>query len=273
MTQRSEPWPAGTPCWADLVASDPGRTQEFYRQVLGWQYDEPRPEHGGYCTALLDGAPVAGLSPAVPGPAGTPPVWRVHLATDRIELGAQRVLDAGGTQLVAPTDLGRLGVTGAWQDPTGAVFGMWQSGEHTGFGVVDVPGAVAWCDLTTPDPRAARDFYAQVFGYSYEDMGGEGIPYTVFTVPQGAGPAGGIGGTDPSARDSPAVWSVCFRVDGVDAVVQRVRDAGGSVVEDPFDSSYGRVAVVAGPDRESFAIMTPGEPAQGGIREPGPGRR
>jgi hypothetical protein len=31
-------------------------------------------------------------------------------------------------------------------------------------------------------------------------------------------------------------------------------------MEDPFDFAYGRLAVVAGPDRESFAIMTPGEP-------------
>ncbi|MGQ1798780.1 VOC family protein [Kocuria oceani] len=259
MTQHTEPWPAGTPCWTDLVASDLVRTQEFYRQVLGWQYDDPRPEHGGYCNALVDGARVAGLSPADPDRAGAPPVWQVYLAADRIELGAQRVLDAGGTQLMGPTDIGPLGRMGVWRDPAGAVFGMWQSGEHIGFETVDVPGAVVWCDLTTPDHRTARDFYAAVFGYHYEETGGDGVSYATFTVPRGDRPAGGIGGTDPAAQDAPSVWSVCFQVEGVDAAVDRVRAAGGSVVEEPFDFAYGRLAVVAGPDRESFALMAPGQ--------------
>ena len=48
-------------------------------------------------------------------------------------------------------------------------------------------------------------------------------------MPHGDRPAGGIGGTDPAAENAPAVWSVCFQVDDVDAAVQRVRDAGGAV--------------------------------------------
>ncbi|MEX5296036.1 VOC family protein [Kocuria sp. CPCC 205268] len=259
MTQRTEAWPAGTPCWADLTASDLGRTQEFYRSVLGWDYTSPDPEHGGYCTALVGGAPVAGLSPAAPDLTGVPHVWQVYLATARIELGAERIRAAGGTQLTAPEEMGRSGRRGLWQDPTGASFGLWQAGEHIGFTAVDVPGSVVWCDLTTPDHHAARDFYAQVFGYHYEDVAGEGVPYATFTVPHGQRPAGGIGGTDPAAENAPAVWSVCFQVEDVDDAVQRVRDSGGSVAEEPLDSGYGRLAVVAGPDRESFAIMAPAD--------------
>lgn len=255
MTQRNEPWPAGTPCWADLMASDPDRTREFYRWVLGWEYSDPDAEHGGYCNALLDGRPVAGLSPSVPELEGVPHVWQVYLASDRIDLGAERILSAGGTQLIDPTEVGPFGAMGVFEDPTGATFGLWEAGEHIGFTAVDVPGAVAWCDLTTPDPDAARDFYAQVFGYSYEDIGAEGLSYATFTVPRGERPAGGIGGTDPSAQSVPAVWSLCFQVPDVDGAVQRVRDAGGSVMEDPFEFEHGRLAVVAGPDRESFALI------------------
>ncbi|MGX5357551.1 VOC family protein [Kocuria sp. KH4] len=260
MTQHTEPWPPGTPCWTELAASDPARTQEFYRQVLGWRYDDPQPEHGGCRNALVDGARVAGLCPADPGRAGAAPGWLVHLAVDRIELGARRVRDAGGTQLAGPTEIGALGRTGVWRDPTGAVFGLWQSGTHTGFEAVDVPGAVVWCDLTTPDHRTARDFYATVFGYHYEETGGDGVPHATFTVPRGDRPAGGIGATDPAAQGAPSAWSVCFQVESADAAVDRVRAAGGSVVEEPFAFAYGRLAVVAGPDRESFALMAPGEP-------------
>jgi predicted enzyme related to lactoylglutathione lyase len=111
-------------------------------------------------------------------------------------------------------------------------------------------------------PYTARDFYAQLFGYNYEDAGRDGPPYAVFTVPGGDAPGGGIGGTDPGAGNAVAVWSVCFRSDDVGTAVQCARDAGGSVLEEPFDFQYGRLAVVGGPDRESFAIMTPADPAQ-----------
>ncbi|MFI7483694.1 VOC family protein, partial [Kocuria sp. M1R5S2] len=257
-----EPWPNGTPCWVDLMATDPDRSQEFYRAVLGWEFEDPGagPEYGGYRWALVDGRPVAGLSPTVPDLEGLPHLWRVYLATRDVPECVQRITEAGGTLLAGPTEVGRFGTMALCADPTGATFGLWQAGAHPGFRVVDVPGAVVWCDLVTPDHEAARDFYADVFGYSYHDSGADGAPYAMFTVPHEEGPAGGIGGTDPAAENAPAVWSVCFQVDDVDDVVRRVRGAGGSVMEDPIEFPYGRLAVVAGPDRESFAVMTPGEP-------------
>lgn len=260
MTHRQEPWPAGTPCWADLMASDPDRTRKFYRAVLGWEFGEPDPRFDDYCDALVDGAPVAGLARSGPDLEGVPRVWRVFLASRDVAASAQRVVEAGGTQLMEPLQVGRLGTMGLCADPTGAAFGLWQADEHIGFTVVDAPGAMAWCDLMTPDHDAARDFYAEVFGYNYEDVGAEGVSYARFTVPDADRPAGGIGGTDPSAENAPAVWSVCFQVGDVDDVVRRVREAGGSVMEDPIEFPYGRLAVVAGPDRESFAVLAPGEP-------------
>ncbi|MCM3687063.1 VOC family protein [Kocuria rosea] len=262
MAQRNKPWPAGTPCWVDLAVTDLGRTQEFYRSVLGWEYGPPRPEHGGYCTALVEGGPVAGLSPAVPDLQDVPHVWQVYLAAREARSCGERAVAAGATQLMEPTEVGPLGTMGLYTDPTGASFGTWEAGEHLGFTVTDVPGAVTWCDLVTPDVATARDFYAQLFGYNYEDAGRDGPPYAVFTVPGGDAPGGGIGGTDPGAGHAVAVWSVCFRSDDVGTAVQRAREAGGSVLEEPFDVEYGRLAVVGGPDRESFAIMTPADPAQ-----------
>jgi len=45
-------------------------------------------------------------------------------------------------------------------------------------------------------------------------------------------------------------------VDGTDAAVQRVRDNGGTVIAEPFDFEYGRIAIVAGPDGEPFGVIT-----------------
>lgn len=101
---------------------------------------------------------------------GHPNVWCVYLATVDIEADADRAVAAGARLLVPPRREGRSGSMGLWSDPTGAISGMWQAGELTGFETVDEPGGVTWCDLVTPDPQAARRFYAEVFGYGYEDI-------------------------------------------------------------------------------------------------------
>lgn len=259
MTARNEPWPAGTPCWVDLMASDPGRTQAFYRDVLGWAYTESQPEYGGYCNALVDGRAVAGLFPTMEGMADAPHRWSVYLATDDITADAATAADAGAAALFEPVQVGPFGAMGMWTDPTGAAVGMWQSREHTGFTLFGEPGAVVWCDLMTADPGTARSFYAAVFGYAYQDVGDERMPYALFTVPGGDMPAGGIGGPAPGAGDAQPGWSVAFQVADVDAALDRVRAAGGSVVEEASDFEYGRMAVVTGPDGEGFVLMTPSE--------------
>ena len=38
---------------------------------------------------------------------------------------------------------------------------------------------------------------------------------------------------------------------------------GGAVMEEPMAFEYGRLAVLAGPDRESFAVMSPTAPEDG----------
>ncbi|MFI7585170.1 VOC family protein [Kocuria sp. M1N1S27] len=241
------------------MASDLERTQTFYRDVLGWTYSESQPEYGGYCNALVDGDVVAGLSPTMEGMEDAPHVWSVYLATDDIAAHAAKAGNAGATQLLETMEVGPFGSMGMWADPTGAVFGMWQANEHTGFTRVEEPGAVAWCDVMTADPAAAREFYAAVFGYEYQDIGDDSMPYALFTVPGGDRPAGGIGGPAPDAGDAQPSWSVAFQVEDVDAAAERVRRSGGSISSEPSDFEYGRMTVAAGPDGEVFVLMTPAE--------------
>ncbi|PLC11268.1 hypothetical protein AUQ48_02150 [Kocuria flava] len=113
MTVRHAPWPAGTPCWAELAVQDPARSQEFYRAVLGWGHTAPDP--GGRVLALVDGAPVAGLAPGA-APDGAP-VWQVHLACDRIEACAERVLAAGGSSCGPRRRAGAPGRPGSGATP------------------------------------------------------------------------------------------------------------------------------------------------------------
>ena len=270
MAERVDRWPAGAPCWVDLMVSDLGRSQDFYARVLGWEFTPSDPEHGGYCNALVDGEPVAGLSPALPDMEDDPHAWAVYLSSEDIAATARAAVGAGGRPLFEPMEVDALGTMGVWVDPTGAAFGVWQPGEHTGFSVVGGHGTVAWCDLLTTDQPAAEKYYAEVFGYTYQDVGTRLQAYAQFTVPGMDHSAGGIGVLPPDLPETPPMWWACFEVDDAGAAAQRVLAAGGALLQEPQEFGYGELLVAAGPDGERFAMTGPSSRhgPQGPVLEP-----
>jgi len=262
MTDHPDRWPAGTPCWVDLMAGDLGRSQAFYSRILGWSYSEGSPEFGGYTSALVGGRQVAGIAPTMPGMEEAPHRWTVYLATDDLAATDRAAAGAGAQQVAAPMEVGPLGSMGLWVDPTGAVFGAWQPGRHTGFDAVDEPGSVLWCDLMTSGYAAAKDFYGSLFDYAYDESGSDDPPYAMFSVPGGERPAGGIGQVGPDTVMSG--WTVTFASADVDEAAGLVVEAGGSVESAPSDFAWGRILIARGPDGEQFGLVTPsGGPSDG----------
>lgn len=98
-----------------------------------------------------------------------------------------------------------------------------------------------WVELSTSDPIAAQKFYADLFGWR---MGVSDDPqyggYAMGMVGDQA--AAGIGGKqDPNM---PNAWSLYIGSDDLEALTQKVRDAGGTVVAEPFAvGDQGRIAV------------------------------
>jgi predicted enzyme related to lactoylglutathione lyase len=119
-------------------------------------------------------------------------------------------------------------------------------------------GVPCWIDTTQPDPEAAVAFYGGLFGWESEDMmpPGSGGSYfiarirggdvaAVSSVPEGAPPA--------------AAWNTYVWVDSADETAAKVRDAGGSVLTEPFDvMSAGRMAVVADGEGAMFCLWQAG---------------
>ena len=171
MSEVNENQPLGTPTWVTLRTPDVATAEEYYGHVFGWSFEDGT--LGTLC--LLRGVPVAGIEPGHGG-------WTVHLATDDCDATAKAVAAAGGTVTVAPHEVGDLGRAAFATDPTGAVFGAWQPGTHTGWDAVDEPGSVVWSEVMTHDQPAALEFYRRVYGYRAEDMSGPGFVYATVAV-------------------------------------------------------------------------------------------
>ena len=120
------------------------------------------------------------------------------------------------------------------------------------------PGNFCWVDLATTDVAAARDFYAEVFGWS--DDGHPETGYTIFRK-DGAAVAGLMPQSEEQARHGvgPA-WTTYVCVQNADAAAARAAELGGSIGVPAFDlEATGRMAVVADPQGAVFALWQPGD--------------
>ncbi|GAA2228667.1 MULTISPECIES: VOC family protein [Kitasatospora] len=242
----------GVPCWTDLTTPDVTAGKQYYGELFGWKYEDTGEAGGGYQLATLHGLRVAGIGPRQPGDQA-PPRWTAYLAADDVDQVATRIREAGGTVLMEPTDVTDQGRMAMAADPAGAAFGLWQGKSHGGSGLANEPGTFTWNENLSTDPATARSFYQQVFGYEYEAM-----PDMDYTVAKVAGnPVGGIG-EQPSGvpAGAPSFWNTYFSVADTDRCCSRVVELGGRVEVEPFDTPYGRVAVVRDDLGAAFCLIS-----------------
>jgi predicted enzyme related to lactoylglutathione lyase len=253
MSLRTSHWPAGVPCWTDLTVPDVPAAVAFYSAVLGWSFSEPTEEFGGYVIGSVGGAAAAGIGPQQQP--DMPAAWTLYFASDDADATALAVKDAGGQVLLEPGDVGPLGRMFIAADPSGAVFGVWQAGTHIGAGIANEPGGLAWEDLRSSDPDAARAFYSAVFGFTTQALEMAGPDYTTFHSRDGEPPLGGMGGMMGAPEGTPSHWLVYFGAQDVAAAAGAVQGAGGRVLAPPFDTPFGQMAAVSDPAGAAFLIV------------------
>jgi uncharacterized protein len=247
----------GTVSWVDLTTPDPEGAQRFYGELFGWKFSIGGPETGHYTMCQLGSDSVAGLGAMPPG-AQFPSAWTVYFATADADASAARIGELGGQVMMGPMDVMQQGRMLVAMDPCGAAFGLWQAGEHTGAARVDEPGAMAWREVNVRDAGAAKAFYTALFGLEARVMPIPEMTYHI--LHHGDTRVGGILQMNERwPAEMPAHWMSYFAVDDCDAAAKRVAVGGGKVHLPPFDTPYGRVAIVADPWGAIFSIMKPAE--------------
>jgi uncharacterized protein len=271
MSER-DGYQAGVPCWVASVYPDPEKAVTFYTELFGWEAEETMgaDSPGKYYLCRLRGRDVAAVGSRRGGGAPLVSVWETYIWVESADDTAARVTGAGGSVIVEPFDLLDAARIGVFADPAGAVFGVWQPGEHRGAQLVNEPGAWSISQLNTRDPDGSKAFYDAVFGWETDtfDMGGGEV--TLWRVP---GYVGGEPGQpvsrevvgvmvpisdDRSPEDASAHWSVDFWVDDVESAADNAARLGGEVVVSPFDTSVGRTAVLADPLGAVFSVSRAG---------------
>jgi predicted enzyme related to lactoylglutathione lyase len=116
-----------------------------------------------------------------------------------------------------------------------------------------IQGVPCWVDTSQPDPEAAVDFYAGLFGWTFEDAMPPGSEGRYFIARLRGGDVAAVGSIPESAPQA-ATWNTYVWVDSADETASRAREAGGRVLAEPFDvMDAGRMAVLADPEGAVFS--------------------
>jgi predicted enzyme related to lactoylglutathione lyase len=252
MSIRTSPWPAGLPCWLDLATPDVEAAQIFYSAVLGWEFQPPDEAYGGYVIGEVRGSAAAGIGPLPTDQ--QPSAWTLYFASDDADATAAAVAEHGGTVLLPVGDIGPLGRMFIAADPADGVFGVWEAGTHIGASIVNEPGGLAWEDLRSSDPDAARTFFGQLFNYDFHPLQEAGPDYTTFHLSGEDAPAGGMGGMFGAPEGTPSHWLAYFSVVDADAAASAAESHGGQVLAPPFTTPFGRMSGIIDPAGAVFWV-------------------
>lgn len=245
-------YPANTPSWVDLQTPDTKAGQAFYGSLFGWTTTDLGPEAGGYGMFQKDGANVAGVGPTMGE--GQPPAWTSYVNVVDAEATVARATIAGGTILMEPMQVMEAGHMALFADPTGAVLGVWQAGQHKGADVANAPDTWCWNELNTRDTAKATSFYTHVFDWETEKASFDGMDYFEW---KNAGTT--IGGMlEMPAQvpaEVPAHWLVYFAVTDTDATVAAAEKLGATAIVAATDIPPGRFAILADPAGAMFGVI------------------
>ena len=118
-------------------------------------------------------------------------------------------------------------------------------------------GSPIWYELLTTDPQGAKAFYDAVIGWNIGPQPPGERDYRMIVTADGSN----VGGMMPLSREmvaggARATWMIYIGVENVDAAVEKVTAAGGSVQMPAFDiPDVGRLAMVADPQGNPFYVM------------------
>lgn len=247
----------GSFCWIELGTTDQAAAKNFYTSLFGWGINDiPMGPGDFYSMFNLNGRNTGAAYTLRPDMLahGVPPHWMLYIAVASADEAAAKIKAAGGRIEQEPMDVFDVGRMAVAQDPTGAMFCVWQAGTHKGLGIEHEPGTLSWADLMTRDAQAAKRFYEAVFGWRMTP--GEKDPSGYLHIKNGEHFIGGVPPVENRDPKVPPHWLIYFHVTSCDQATTKAKQLGARVYREPVSmENVGRWSVVADPQGAVFALF------------------
>lgn len=252
--------------YADLVTNDFSGARGFYTKLFGWEASPEMPtgDGGVYASLMKDGRTAVGLMGMSEQmrEAHVPPSWNAYVTVENADAVAAKAKNLGGNPIFEPFDVMDAGRMAAIQDPTGAVFCIWQPKAAIGAEVFGESGALCWTELYTSDTAAAASFYESLFGWDLTIIPmQDGQTYSMFQLD--GEPVAGMMAIRTEWGGVPPNWSVYLGVEDIHSALTQTKALGGSVELEPVPvPDIGTFALLKDPQGGYFLVFdlvgTPG---------------
>jgi uncharacterized protein len=261
--------------WYELLTKDADAAGEFYGKVIGWT-STPSGQPGmdyrffssGDGSDMKDGVGGYMAITQEMEAGGAQPCWLGYIAVDDVDASVAAITASGGTLHMPAMDLEGVGRMAMVADPQGAPIyvmkGVSDEISHSFAAVEPKNGHVAWNELWSSDPDAAKHFYASQFGWSQDGH----IDLPVMSEDAAATPGRYemlwasdkrfmLGAVMPKMPDMPvSTWNFYFRVPDIDTAVALISTNGGTVFSDPIEIPGGDFSVNAtDPQGAAFGLV------------------
>jgi predicted enzyme related to lactoylglutathione lyase len=259
MTNPSASGTLGKFVWYDQMSNDLPGAEKFYSKVVGWTI-APNTMNAQRYSLLQSGETMVGGLMPIPEEAakmGVRPAWMGYIAVDDVKAYADKVKAAGGAIHRPPAEIPNVGAFAIASDPSGAGFLLFK-GNSAQAPEEDPskPGHIGWRDLHGGDPESSFAFYSGLFGWTKGeamDMRAMGT-YQIFTT-KGLQRGGMM---KKMAHEPAAHWRYYINVEAIDAASERVKSAGGKVVNGPMEVPGGSwVLDGLDPQGAMFGLVAP----------------
>jgi uncharacterized protein len=242
--------------WYELMTTDMAAARAFYAEVVGWgAHDASTPELA-YTLFTAGEDSVSGLMglPEEARKLGATPRWMGYVGVNDVDATAGRIKRLGGAVYVPPTDsnIGRISVVADPQAATLALVTGLRSGQSKSV-QPDELGRVGWHELLATDWEKVFPFYGEIFGWQKAEAEiGPTDTYQLFST--GGQAVGGMLAKRPA--EPVPFWLYYFNIDDLDTAAERVKSAGGRILEGPLELPGGSwIARCMDPQGAAFAVQ------------------
>lgn len=244
-------------CWVELATENTVNSKEFYKNLFGWnavdhQVDETEvysmfqleKKNLGACYKLCGEMKEMGVSPH----------WGSYVAVDSVDDVVGKVVPNGGKIINEPMDIPEAGRMSIIQDPTGAVLGLWQAGNHIGSKLKNENNTFCWNELATTDTEKCSKFFKNVLGWESKVENFGDMVYTTFKM--NGNQIGGMYNITEEMGSIPPHWLVYFKVEDCEKYIKKAMNIGAELIMPTTEiEKVGKFAVLKGNGKEVFGII------------------
>jgi len=250
--------------WHDLLTNDPKASQNFYRELFGWEFESVGSAAGlsgnsAYTLIRHNGRLIGGMIDTVAlNRKDDISQWVVLMSVEDIDAATTKFAADGGVVIAPPVDLQRRGRMAIVRDAEGALLALLQTRDGDPADREAEIGGFLWDELWTTDVDGATAFYEDVAGLdatikNIDKDQESGATYRLLE----AGDKPRVGIMPNPLEGLKPVWVSYIRVDDPAAVTARVVRLGGQVIVEARSRPIGgEVAFIAGPSGAGIALQT-----------------